>query len=90
MNVLLLRNPDRSLRCPLSEGETGEVSDELGKVLVGKGLAVCLDNETVAKATEDLNAYKERQLEGVSEQPAVAEAEPPAIKKRKPKKPDSE
>ena len=34
MQVLMLRNPRRDLGCELQEGQTGEVSDELGAELI--------------------------------------------------------
>lgn len=43
MKIQLLRNPAKSLGCNLREGETGEVEDSLGKILVKSNLAVSLD-----------------------------------------------
>lgn len=36
----MLRNPRAEIGCSLKEGETGDVSDELGTQLVNAGLAV--------------------------------------------------
>lgn len=47
MKVTMLRNPARQLGCPLTEGQTGEVPEKLGKQLVESGLAVCLEIKAV-------------------------------------------
>lgn len=50
MKVLMLRNPAANVGCRLEEGETGDVPDNMGRVLVSAGLAKCLDPppETIA------------------------------------------
>jgi hypothetical protein len=84
MKVFIKRNPARLWGCELAEGDTGEVDDELGRILVAGGIADCLDEPpkpgTVEKATADLEAYR---LKAVPEQPVIAEAKPPAVKKTK-------
>jgi hypothetical protein len=87
VKVIIIRNPARSLGCELQEGETGEIDDDIGKVLVARGIANCLDEPepepkpgTVEKATADLEAYR---VQAVPEQPAIAESAEPAIAPKK-------
>lgn len=67
MKVFIIRNPAAEFGCELFEGETGTVSDDLGNLLVSKGIAKCLDK--LPKET----------VKTVSQSPAIAEAKPPAI-----------
>jgi len=60
MKVYVKRNPADKYNCPLKEGETGNVSDDVGNVLVKAGLAVCLDEP----------------IKAVPKQPTVAKQEP--------------
>ena len=92
MKVFIKRNPSALLGCPLCEGETGEVDGDIGKILVSRGLADCLDEPkpkaaTVEKATEDLEAYREKAIRAIPESPAIAEATPPVVASSKSKPP---
>lgn len=60
MQVLMFRNPRKDLGCELQEGQTGEVSDELGAELVKMGIA------------EEVPMKK---IKGVSKIPAISKAE---------------
>ena len=75
MKVLMLRNPAASVGCPLSEGETGELAGNLGRSLVSKGLAVCLDKQPEPNPEP---------IKAIPDQPAIAETAEPEIKADKP------
>jgi hypothetical protein len=70
VNVRILRNPAALYGCRVAEGETGEVPDNLGRLLVSQGLAECLDPPPEPAPT----------VRAVPEQPAIAEAVEPEIK----------
>jgi hypothetical protein len=72
MEILLLRNPSISLGCKLKEGETGNVSKELGGRLVALGIAVEIERELKPKKAS-------APLKGVSPKPSVADAKPAEI-----------
>lgn len=66
--VKMLRNAAERVGCKLSEGETGDVSDELAAVLVSSGVAELLNPKTIkAVATEP-------ELKGVDETPEPIKA----------------
>ena len=77
MKVRMIRNPAASVGCPLVEGQTGTIPDNLGRRLVSQGLAVCLD-----PAPEPIRA--------IPEKTAIAEVAKPEItatpKRYEPKK----
>ena len=62
MEILLLRNPSVSFGCELKEGETGNVSKELGGKLIALGVAI----EIVKKGSAT--------VKGVSPKPSLADA----------------
>ncbi len=67
MLVLMLRNPKASLGCELQEGQTGEVSDELGAELVKLRIAEEITLKEivgVAKAPEISKAKKQTAPKG--------------------------
>jgi hypothetical protein len=72
MKILMLRNPSSSLGCELQEGETGNVSKELGGRLVALGIAV--EVEVEQKPRRQAAA-----VTGVAPKPSVAEAKPAEI-----------
>ena len=67
MKVLMLRNPATHLGCSLVEGETGTVSETVGRALLAGGIAVRID--------EPLPPV----IQTVPPPPAIAEATPPEI-----------
>jgi hypothetical protein len=72
MKILMLRNPSSSLGCSLQEGDTGNVSKELGGRLVALGIAVEVESEQKPRRSPVV-------LEGVSPKPSVADAKPVKI-----------
>jgi hypothetical protein len=69
MKIKLLRNPSSALGCELTEGESGEVSKELGDRLVDLGIAV--EIERPVKVT---GQAKQPEVTGVPEKPVKAKA----------------
>jgi hypothetical protein len=72
MEVLLLRNPSVSFGCELKEGETGNVSKELGGKLIALGIAIEVEKEPAAKKVSAT-------VKGVSPKPSVADAKPAEV-----------
>lgn len=68
MKIQLLRNPAKSLGCKLREGETGEVEDSLGKILVKSNLAVSLEPspDTSMKAVPAAPAISEAKASDIA------------------------
>jgi hypothetical protein len=66
MLIKLLRNPAARLGCKLHEGETGNVSESLGKQLLALGLA------------EEMTVSIEH-VRGIDPAPAIAAPVPPQI-----------
>lgn len=64
MKIKVLRNLGRGLPC-YCEGETRDVEDNEGKLLVKRGLAICLDAPPVVKA--------------VAPKPEIADAKAPSV-----------
>lgn len=60
MLIQMLRNPSRTLDCSLLEGQTGEVSDSLGRKLVALRIAIDVTPAELPKT-----------VEAVPEEPAV-------------------
>lgn len=74
MLIQMLRNPSRTLDCSLLEGQTGEVSDSLGRKLVALRIAIDVTPAELPKT-----------VEAVPEEPAVIgvpEVSTPVPKKR--------
>lgn len=57
MKITMIRNAAKSLECPLKEGESGEVPDELAHTLIGMHVAVLFT--------------RPEKLKGVSPDPAL-------------------
>lgn len=76
MKVLMLRNPASNVGCELTEGQTGEVSDNLGRQLVASGLAQCLDPPD-AKLPRKIEAIPDPPLAAVPPDPDVADKPSP-------------
>ena len=72
MKILLLRNPSVSLGCDLKEGETGNVSKDVGGRLVALGIAVEVEAEQKPKKASAT-------VKGVSPKPSLADAKPAEI-----------
>jgi len=70
VKVKMLRNPAASVGCRVVEGETGEVPDNLGRLLVSQGLAECLDPPPESAPV----------VRAIPNPPAIAEAKAPEIK----------
>ena len=71
MKIQLLRNPAKSLGCKLSEGESGDVDDSLGRILVKANLAVSLEPPPVVPVAPVIKA--------VPASPVISEAKPSGI-----------
>lgn len=80
--IKLLRNPSRSFRCPLVEGETGSVHKELADTLIAMGIA-----EPVATPREIKGVPDTPTIAGVAPVTREAETESTLETKSKPKKP---
>jgi len=72
MRVYVNRNPADRYNCPLREGETGNVSDDVGAALVKAGLAKCLDEPIKAVPVEPVIA-KQKPIEAELKAPGKQE-----------------
>ncbi len=66
----MLRNPAASLHCDLSEGQIGNVKNELGEKLVKLGLA-----EPVSEPSKQQVKREKTDIQAVPSKPSVAKAE---------------
>lgn len=64
MKIKMIRNPSLSYGCELMEGETGDVSNDLGESLVAANIAIEVHGE----------------LRGVPNEPSIAVPKPASIK----------
>jgi hypothetical protein len=69
MLIKLLRNPSSNYGCNLLEGQTGNVSSELGEMLLRIGIALRIEQEP----------EKPKRIKGVAKTPAIAKEIKPAI-----------
>lgn len=80
MKVLMLRNPAAVVGCQLREGETGEMPDNMGRVLVASGLALCLDPpKATPPKKEFIQAIPEPPIEAVPPSPAIVTPSRPPV-----------
>lgn len=74
--ITMLRNPSSSFGCPLKEGETGLVDDQLAKELIELSLAERVVTPEIIKAVPELPSI-------VGVEPAQAPAESATEQPRK-------
>ncbi len=61
MKITMLRNAAKHVGCPLMEGETGEVENEIAERLVSTGIAILVTQEVKAIAkTPDIKGVTEK------------------------------
>lgn len=77
MKVLMRRNPASNVGCELTEGQTGEVPDNLGRQLVASGLAQCLDPPK-KEPPKKIKAIPDPSVSAVPPRPAVADKSLPS------------
>lgn len=73
MLIQMLRNASTRYGCDLLEGQTGNVSQKLGELLVKDGIALQIERE----------AENPKKIKGVAKAPAIAEEIKPAIAEQK-------
>lgn len=94
MKIKMLRNPAARLGCELSEGETGDVDDDLAEKLIEMNIAE-LPSDTAGEGdgkSDDKPSRRSRRknktpekVEGVSDSVNAAEAKPADVTADKPK-----
>lgn len=65
---------------PWKFGEEHDVSDDVGKSLVARGVAECIDTAVQPAKTEPPKApHQPKKLRGVQDKPTIANPTPPAV-----------
>ena len=96
MKVRMLRTAGDGFGCHLLEGETGEVSQQVGEKVVAYGIAVHIPDppkppppvkepEPEPAKPEPVEPQREPELlKAIPEEPAIAKAKPPAVQSAPP------